>query len=388
MDQYENNQKKFNSYVFLSTFARALIETFIPLLLFKFGYSLKEVVFYFFIYNLIELILTYPLVYIATKKGNKVLAIFGFLAFILLQVYLNNMVYGTIYLVIIAFLYALYRTGYWLSRRYFNLKVIHKKHISSTYSIVTIINQVALVFAGYMGALFLDNISTFALTIVAGILYIVSIIPLFMFKFEHDNTNTDVKLNMCKTFKEIPFSNLYLFGSYEILNVLKFFFTLYLFIYVKETYQTVGLFNVITNLSIIIFAYFYGKKTDGKKNYLKLSIFLTGAVYLLKANALGVFLVIVSLIEGIAIKMYELSINKELYTLSKKFEYNNYNLMYELLCKIFRGIVLFISYFFIAGRFENDLIIMIYISVAIILLGLLFGIKKVRKKEFKFEETE
>ena len=295
MDEHEKNQTKFNSYVFLSTFARALIETFIPLLLFKFGYSLKEVVLYFFIYNLIELILTYPLVYIATKKGNKVLAIFGFLAFILLQVYLNNMIYSTYYLVIIAFLYALYRTGYWLSRRYFNLKVIHKKHISSTYSIVTIINQVALVFAGYMGALFLDNISTFALTIVAGILYIISIIPLFMFKFEHDNTNTDVKLNLRKTFKEIPFSNLYLFGSYEILNVLKFFFTLYLFIYVKETYQTVGLFNVITNLSIIIFAYFYGKKTDGKKNYLKLSIFLTGAVYLLKANALGVFLVIVSL---------------------------------------------------------------------------------------------
>ena len=62
--------------------------------------------------------------------------------------------------------------------------------------------------------------------------------------------------------------------------------------------------------------------------------------------------------------------------------------MYELLCKIFRGIVLFISYFFIAGRFENDLIIMIYISVAIILMGLLFNMKKVKKKEFKFEETE
>ena len=388
MDALEKNQKKFNSYVFLSTFARALIETFIPLLLFKFGYSLKEVVLYFFIYNLIELIITYPLVYIATKKGNKVLAIFGFVAFILLQVYLNNMIHNIYYLIIIAFLYALYRTGYWLSRRYFNLKIIQKKHISSTYSIVTIINQVALVFAGYMGALFLDNLSTLSLTIVAGILYVISIIPLFMFKFEHDNTNTDVKLEMRKTFKEIPFSNIYLFGSYEILNVLKFFFTLYLFIYVKETYQTVGLFNVITNLSIIIFAYFYGKKTDGKKNYLKLSIFLTGGVYLLKANALGIFLVIVSLIEGIAIKMYELSINKELYTLSKKFEYNNYNLMYEFLCKVFRGIVLFISYFFIAGRFENDLAIMIYISVALIMLGLLFNIKKIRKKEFKFEETE
>ena len=47
----EANKQKFNIYVFLSTFARALIETFIPLLLFKFGYSLKEVIFYFLIYN-------------------------------------------------------------------------------------------------------------------------------------------------------------------------------------------------------------------------------------------------------------------------------------------------------------------------------------------------
>ena len=50
----DSNQKKFNIYVFLSTFARSLIEVFIPLILFKFGYSLKEVVLYFFMYNLIE----------------------------------------------------------------------------------------------------------------------------------------------------------------------------------------------------------------------------------------------------------------------------------------------------------------------------------------------
>ena len=73
------NQRKFNVYVFISTFARALIETFIPLLLFKFGYNLKEVVFYFLMYNFIELIISYPMVYLATKKGNKILAIFGFI---------------------------------------------------------------------------------------------------------------------------------------------------------------------------------------------------------------------------------------------------------------------------------------------------------------------
>ena len=84
--------------------------------------------------------------------------------------------------------------------------------------------------------------------------------------------------------------------------------------------------------------------------------------------------------EGIAIKMYEISMNKELYSLSKKFEYNNYNLMYEILCKVFRSVVLVISYFFI-----GDLKIMIYVSVGVILLGLFVNIKKIKKADFEFE---
>lgn len=130
----------------------------------------------------------------------------------------------------------------------------------------------------------------------------------------------------------------------------------------------------------MIFAFYYGKKTDGKKNYLKLSIVLVALVYILKANVVSIGLVIVSLLEGIAIKMYEISMNKELYSLSKKFEYNNYNLMYEILCKVFRSVVLVISYFFI-----SDLKIMIYVSVGVILLGLFVNIKKIKKADFEFE---
>ena len=374
------NQKKFNIYVFISTFARSLIETFIPLLLFKFGYSLKEVVLYFLIYNFIELIISYPLVYIATKKGNKILAIFGFIGFVLTQIMLNRMYMGLSYLIIIGTLYAIYRAGYWLSRRYFNLKVIHKNNISSTYSVVTIVNQLALVFAGYIGSLFLDFIGTEILTLIAIILYVVSIVPLFLFKFEHDETNTDVKINLFQTLKDVSFNNLYIFGSYEILNVIKFFFTLYLYIYVKNTYQTVGLFNLVTNLSVVLFAFYYGKMTDGKKNYLKLSIILTCLVYVIKANAVSVLLIVISSIEGIVIKMYEISMNKEMYSLSKKFEYNNYNLMYEIVCKIFRFIILAISYIFI-----DDLKMMIYLSILVILIGIFVNIKKIRKKDFEFE---
>lgn len=376
----DKNQKIFNIYVFISTFARSLIETFIPLLLFEFGYSLKEVIFYFLLYNFIELIISYPLVYLATKKGNKVLAVFGILGFIFMQIMINKMYYGLSYLLIIATLYAVYRAGYWLSRRYFNFKVIQKKNISASYSFVTIVNQLALVFAGYIGSLFLDYVGTNVLTVISIIIYAISIVPLFCFKFEHDNTNTDVKLHLLKTMKEVSFNNLYIFGSYEILNVLKFFFVLYLFIYVKDTYQTVGLFNLITNLSIVLFAFYYGKKTNGDKNYLKLSIFLIGIIYIIKANVIAIGLVIISLLEGIALKMYEISMNKELYTLSKKFEYNNYNLMYEILCKLFRFFVLLICYIFV-----DNLKVMIYFSVIVILVGLLLNVKKIDKNDFKFK---
>jgi hypothetical protein len=99
MVDMEKNQKTFNTYVFLSTFARALIETFIPLLLFKFGYSLKEVILYFLLYNFIELVISYPLVKFATKKGNKILAILGLIAFVVLQILLNYMEYSILYFI-------------------------------------------------------------------------------------------------------------------------------------------------------------------------------------------------------------------------------------------------------------------------------------------------
>ena len=72
-------------------------------------------------YNFIELIISYPMVYLATKKGNKILAIFGFIGFVLTQVMLKKMYMGLSYLLIIATLYAVYRAGFWLSRRFFNL---------------------------------------------------------------------------------------------------------------------------------------------------------------------------------------------------------------------------------------------------------------------------
>ena len=85
----DSNQRKFSWYVFLSTFSRNLIEVFIPIILYKFGFPLKTVILYYLLVNLFSLLLSYPCVYISNKYNNKILAIIGIMAFTILQVLLN-----------------------------------------------------------------------------------------------------------------------------------------------------------------------------------------------------------------------------------------------------------------------------------------------------------
>lgn len=359
-----SNQKKFGIYVFLSTFSRNLIEVFIPVILYKFGYTIKEVLLYYLIVNVTSLILTYPFVYLSKKFNNKILAIIGIIAFVLVQISLNFLTYSYMYLFIIAVFYAIYRRGYWISRRYYNLKIIKNYNISKIYSIISIINQVGVIISAYFGSLILDYISLKLLTIFAIVLFILSIVPLYTLKFEHEKTN--VKLELINNVRKIPKSNIYLFGSYELINIVKFLIPLYIFIYVKDKYQVIGIVNLITNFALITFTYLYGKKLDNSNNnFLKLAIFLTVLIYILKVNSNGLNLLIISFIEGIIIKMYELSINKEFYTFSKKFEYYNYNLIYELTQNFFRSVVTLLLFVI-----NIDIKFMVYITLGFVFIGI------------------
>jgi len=366
----DTNQKKFGIYVFLSTFSRNLIEVYIPIILYKYGFNIKEIVFYYFMANIISLLLTYPFVYISHKFNNIILSAIGVIGFSLLQISLNFMTHSIWYLTIIALFFALYRRGYWISRRFYNLKVIKDKDISKTYSIISIINQIGVIISAYIGALMLDYISVKVLTAIALVLFAASIVSLYSLKFEHEGQEN--KLELRNTFKSIPKRYILTFGTYELVNIVKFLIPLYLFIYVKNTYQTIGIIQLVTNFSLILFTYLYGKKLDvSKKNFLVASIILTIVVYVLKINTVGYVLLIISFIEGIVAKMYELSVSKEFYTLSKKFDYTNYNLVYETTQNCFRSIV---TILFVV--FSFDLKTMVYITLAFISIGLFYNFKQ------------
>lgn len=364
----EKNRKKFEIFVFLSTFSRNLIEVFIPIILYKFGFTLKEVIFYFMMSHIFSFILAFPFIWISKKYNNKILTFIGIIAFVILQILLNHITFGISYLLLIALLFAIYRRGYWISRRYYNMKVIKKEKVASTFSIISIINHLGVLISSYVGSLLLDFLDINTVTYISIALFLLSLIPLFKMDFKHIECST--KLNIKETLKQVSFRNMYLFGTYELINVVKFLFTLYLFIYVKDTYSTVGLFNLITNISVLVFTYSYGKKIDGKKNFLKASIILTVLTYILKANTTYIMLVIASFLEGLFIRMYEISISKEFYVLSKKFEYNDYNLMYEISQNAARSITLLILFLS-----NINLKLMIYTVLFFILLGMFIDFK-------------
>ena len=72
-----------------------------------------------------------------------------------------------------------------------------------------------LIISAYIGGLILDYISIRVLTIIAIALFAISIIPLLLLKFEHEK-NT-YKLSLKQTIKEVPTSDIYLFGLYELI---------------------------------------------------------------------------------------------------------------------------------------------------------------------------
>ena len=279
------------------------------------------------------------------------------------------------YLILISFLYALYWRGYWIPRRFYNLNVIKKEKNATTYSVISIINQIGLIVSTYLGAIFLDFVGLKVVTIFAILLFFISIIPLNKVDYEKENKNN--KIEVIKNIKKIPKSNLYLIGTYELQNILKFLLPLYLFIYVKNTYQTIGIINLINNISIIIFTYIYGKYLDvSRKNYLRKAIILTVIIYLFKVNSISYFLLIVSFLEGVITKMYEISINKESLVMSKNFDYSNYNLIYEIIENLFRSVAILFVLIIPRLNLKN----MIYIILGFIITGVFVKFKQIKQE--------
>lgn len=361
----DQNQRRYNLFVFLSTFARQLIELFIPIILYKAWFVIKDIVFYYFCISLFSIILAPIVIQLARKVNYKIILWIWIISFVLLQLAIGHIYISVWYLLLIAFLFACYRRCYRITRRLYNLKVVHKTNIGISYTFISIINQLACMVATYIGAVLLDFVNIEALTCISIWLFVVSIYPISKIKSSKIK-DPDKKLDLFWTLERIDNSDKYIFGSYELLNLVRFLFPLYLVLYVSDTYQIVWILQVLTWLATILFSYLYGRKINKNNvNYLSLSIGLIVMIYLMKMSVTWILLAVVSFLEWFISKMNEISVNKEFIKLSKEFDYENYNYAYEQTQNIFRLIVSAIMFLFMDDVRMMIAFILLVMAIAI-----------------------
>ena len=366
----KDNRIRFNIFSFISTFARSLIEIFIYLYLFKNGFSIKQILLFYFLENFIAIFLSYLFVKIGEKYKYSIVMYIGIISFIVLQIVLNNINNSVSYLFLISLLYSIYRRGYWVSRRFYITNIIPKKDSSEKFSIILIVSQLSSIASGYFGAILLDNFSMLTLTIISSLLLFVSVIPLINIKYKSTNT----KIELFKNIKKYDKRNYLAFSLYELNNLLTFIFPIYIAIYIKNTYVMAGSLNAISDIAILLFILIYGKIIKNK-NYFVLSSVLFIIMCTIKIFLYNYFVLIIYFFEGIVKTMQNQSVNKIYFENRNNMDLTHYNLIYQLLESIVRAIVA------IPLLFMNDIRLMIVFVLIIMSIELfIYNIIKKGKK--------
>lgn len=367
-----NEQIKFNIFSFISTFARSLIEIFISLYLFKNGISLHNIILFYFLVNIFAVPLSYVFVKLGEKTKYIYIMIIGLIAFVIVQLLLRNIINSNYYLVLVAFIYSIYRRGYWVARRLYITEIMPTKKTSGLFSIVLVLSQLASIAAGYVGSIILSNVDIVTLTIISSTLLFLSVIPLFSIK--HNNVSKDIKLK--ENLKKYNKNNYLVFSFYELNNLLTFIFPIYIAIYVENSYSLAGNLNAVSNIAIILFIIFYGKILNKNKNYIIISTILVLLCSILKFNISNYYILVIYFIEGIVTKMQNQSVNKIYFENRGNMDLTHYNLIYQLTECSVRALVTF------PLLFINDIRIMIILVICVmffLLIIYMFNSKNMNK---------
>ena len=356
---------KYNAFLFISTFARALIEVFIALFLFKSGFSVNSILLFYLLENLSAILFSYIFVIIGERLSYSAVMCIGIVSFAALQFTLNNVVGNYLFIVLIALLYSLYRRGYWVARRYFVTEVMPQKNSSGPFSIMMVVSEIASISAGFLGAFLLDGFNATALTIISSTLLFISVIPLLGIK----NNTKRTKIELFKNLKKYDKRNYLAFSLYEINNVLALLFPIFIAIYVKDTYTMAGAINAISSFAIIVFILIYGKVIK-KKNHFVISSILFILICLAKLLPFDYLILALCFVEGFVKKMQEQSVNKIYFENRNGMDLTHYNLIYQILEAIARAIAV-VPLLFMSDVRAMIIFVLVIIGVELIIYACL-----------------
>lgn len=337
-----SNLKKYNIFTFVTTFAKLLIEVFIPLILYNMNFTIKEIILFLIIKHALCTIFL-PITKLVIKKTSTTfLMIISSILFTLSYIYLNFLTKNFFKLLIFTTLLSMYLTFYWVGRHTYALSIIEDKKATDNVSLYTIFTILGGLFSTYIGSILIEKTSYLFLSIIVLFLMLISIIPLTKIKSKKE-TN-EIKLITIIT--SFPKRN-YIFTFLDQLRfVLVTIFPLYIYLNINKSYKYIGIINIVSGLGSIIYIYILKKLMDKNKNdYLSSSLLYLAITYTLKLLTKNniIFLIIV-FFEGIFRSVVDLITLRNTYVYSKNYTRLNYTIFTEGINNIGRVIILTLFY--------------------------------------------
>lgn len=336
--------KKYNIFIFITSFAKLLVEIFIPLILYNMSFTIKEIIL-FLILKYSFCLLFIPVGYFIGKKYSvSTLMILSSIIFSITYIYLSQINRNLTSLIILSILYSSYLMFYWLGRHTYGLSIIEDKKTTDNVSLYNIFTILGGLFSPFIGSYIIEKTSTLTLSTIVLVLMIISIIPLTKIKKIKLNSNTQIK----HIIKSFPKTN-YIFNTLDQLRyILYTVLPLWIYINIKSKYSYIGILNIITGLGSIIYIYLLSKKMDkNKKDYLSLSLLIMGIIYLLKITITSnLAYLIITLFEGITKSSLDTITLRNTYVYQKNYCITSYIIFTEIINNIARTLFLIIFYIF------------------------------------------
>ena len=337
-----SNLKKYNIFTFVTTFAKLLIEVFIPLILYNMNFTIKEIILFLIIKHALCTIFLPITKLIIKKKSTTFLMIISSILFTLSYIYLNFLTKNLFKLLIFTTLLSMYLTFYWVGRHTYALSIIEDKKATDNTSLYTIFTILGGLFSTYIGSILIEKTSYLFLSIIVLFLMLISIIPLTKIKSKKE-TNEIKLINIITSF---PKRN-YIFTFLDQLRfVLVTIFPLYIYLNINKSYKYIGIINIVSGLGSIIYIYILKKLMDkNKRDYLSSSLLYLAITYTLKLLTKNniIFLIIV-FFEGIFRSVVDLITLRNTYVYSKNYTRLNYTIFTEGINNIGRVIILTLFY--------------------------------------------
>lgn len=336
--------KKYNIFIFITSFAKLLVEIFIPLILYNMSFTIKEIIL-FLILKYSFCLLFIPVGYFIGKKYSvSTLMILSSIIFSITYIYLSQINKNLTSLIILSILYSSYLMFYWLGRHMYGLSIIEDKKTTDNVSLYNIFTILGGLFSPFIGSYIIEKTSTLTLSTIVLVLMIISIIPLTKIKKIKLNSNTQIK----HIIKSFPKTN-YIFNTLDQLRyILYTVLPLWIYINIKSKYSYIGILNIITGLGSIIYIYLLSKKMDkNKKDYLSLSLLIMGIIYFLKITITSnLAYLITTLFEGITKSSLDTITLRNTYVYQKNYCITSYIIFTEIINNIARTLFLIIFYIF------------------------------------------